>query len=521
MKRTEKVPKSPDREFLGLFTRVVTALFLLAAPTEAGDLPGQKIQAGLAQVDAFMGAAVALDGDRLLVGAPSPHWLSNQGPIRPGAVHSYVKIGEQWTLQESFEDPIGVPGDSFGIGLALDGDRALVGGSNASIYEFQATGWVKQQLLEGGYTAALDLEGDTAVAGFIGHASIYQRAGTSWALQHKLIQGGFFGESVDLDGDTLVVGGPAFFLFPSGIAQVYVRDAAGWQMQQSLAAPASESDFGRSVTVSENTLVVGSAGHLDAGAQGTVYVYQRSGTLWTQSQQLHSPTGSSGDYFGWRVHLQGDLLVVGQPENCTIDDCSSSGPPGSAHLYRRVGGQWHWLLDFGLPGGSFSGDQFGSSVMLDGLHGLVGSRVKGALNVGAAGVIELTSENVQRYGVGLAGAGNRVPELQLFGCPQIGKQAVLHVQSGRGAAYGALLSGLSPASIPLLGGELLVAPPVFWWPHQLSGPAGAAGEGSLDLLFTMNDPALQGLTLYLQGLYVDAAAPAGVAMTAGMSIEVE
>ena len=82
--------------------------------------------------------------------------------------------------------------------------------------------------------------------------------------------------------------------------------------QQKLVANdgAAYDQFGSSVALDGDTLVVGADWDDDKGsASGSVYVFVRSGTTWTQQQILIANDGGSGDFFGARAALDGDVYT--------------------------------------------------------------------------------------------------------------------------------------------------------------------------------------------------------------------
>ncbi len=108
--------------------------------------------------------------------------------------------------------------------------------------------------------------------------------------------GDLFGQSVSVDGDTAVMGafrdddGGA----ESGSAYVFFRSGTTWSQQAKLTASDAAADefFGLSVSVSGDTAVVGTHRHEDA--TGSVYVFTRSGTTWTQQAKLIGPDAEAG-----------------------------------------------------------------------------------------------------------------------------------------------------------------------------------------------------------------------------------
>src|SRR2546429_3317558 len=108
-----------------------------------------------------------------------------------------------------------------------------------------------------------------------------------------------FGWSVAVSGDTVVAGTPvdSSDSMYAGVAYVFVRDGGTWNQQARLApaVPSAFAEFGYSVTISGDTLVVGAPGE-DAGgnAAGAVYVFGRHGTTWSQQATL-TPSDPADD----------------------------------------------------------------------------------------------------------------------------------------------------------------------------------------------------------------------------------
>ncbi len=161
----------------------------------------------------------------------------------------------------------------------------------------------------------------------------------------------FFGYSVAVDGDTALVG--AFNDSGLGAAYVFVRNAATWSLQQRLTAAdgASGDQFGYSVAVSGNTLAVGAAAK--ASGRGSVYVFARAGTAWTQQQEFVGADAVANDCFGCSVALSGATAIVGSPDRFSTT--------GAAYVFSNNGGVWQQQQEFV---GQATGDAFGFSVSL-------------------------------------------------------------------------------------------------------------------------------------------------------------
>jgi hypothetical protein len=178
-----------------------------------------------------------------------------------------------------------------------------------------------------------------------------------------------FGSVVSVSGDTTIVGSPFADTLSgtdAGAAYVFMRSGTDWTEPQELVAPdgAPGDFFGISVAIAGDTAVVGA--RLDdtvAGPNaGSVSVFVRSGTTWTLRQQLFASDGSAGDAFGTSVSLSADTLVVGAPVADTVGGVDA----GAVYVFVRTGANWteqqkiipsdaRTLQDFGYAT-SLSGD---------------------------------------------------------------------------------------------------------------------------------------------------------------------
>jgi len=202
---------------------------------------------------------------------------------------------------------------------------------------------------------------------------------------------GNFGRSVAIDGDTMVVGandddkgGEA------GAAYVFGRDVGGtdtWgQITKLLASDgATEDFFGISVSISGNTIVVGAKFDDDNGSDsGSAYVFDRNmggPDTWGQIAKLVAPDGAANDLFGSSVAISGDTVAVG-----ASDDFDQGARSGSAYVFGRdVGGTDSWgQVRKLLPSNGSEISNFGYSVAISGNTVVVGADSCGTGNLGAA-----------------------------------------------------------------------------------------------------------------------------------------
>ena len=197
--------------------------------------------------------------------------------------------------------------------------------------------------------------------------------------QHKLnaldaATGDFFGYSVALSGDTLVVGSGLDDHAAgtnAGSAYVFIRSGNAWAQQAKLMASngAAHDYFGFSAAISGDTLVIGAPADLSVGtANGSVYVFVRNGQVWSQQAWITAADGSPGDQFGLAVAISGDTLVVGAP----YDNHTSGSDAGSAYVFVRSGTAWS-LQAWIKAGDAGAGERFGYAAALEGETVVIGS----------------------------------------------------------------------------------------------------------------------------------------------------
>jgi hypothetical protein len=202
-------------------------------------------------------------------------------------------------------------------------------------------------------------EDDTAAGEDAGSAYVFTRAGATWSKQQQLfasdaVAGDFFGYSVAISGDTIAVGAP---WDNSSVGSVYVftRSGTTWSQQDHLLSPSVTGlGFGYTLAISGDTIVTGMP--YDNNETGSAYVFTRSGDSWSQQQNLVASDGVSYDQFGQAVAISGDTIVVGAPWD-------AGG--GSAYVFTRSGITWS---EQGHLYGSdvVSGDELGWGVAIFG-----------------------------------------------------------------------------------------------------------------------------------------------------------
>jgi hypothetical protein len=165
-----------------------------------------------------------------------------------------------------------------------------------------------------------------------------------------------FGRSVACYGDTVVVGvpfedsntstinsTPNELAADKGAVYVFRRTAGVWAVEAYLKSSNVGTNFGASVAIYGDTIVVGSPSDIN----GSAYVFTRSGTTWTQQQRIAASNGEAGDNFGASVSIWGDSIIVGaysEASNATgvggNQSDNSLGSCGAAYVFTRSAGVW-------------------------------------------------------------------------------------------------------------------------------------------------------------------------------------
>ena len=146
--------------------------------------------------------------------------------------------------------------------------------------------------------------------------------------------GSRFGRSIAISENTLVVGAPW-----GDAAYIFIRNGDVWSQQAYLKASDAEAyrKFGGSVAISGDTLMVGSM--TDAA-----YVFTRSDETWEQLPRLNGSNTEAGDRFGGSVAISGDILAVGAEYE---DSSPSAGEADNSK--QQSGAAYIWELEEATP----------------------------------------------------------------------------------------------------------------------------------------------------------------------------
>jgi hypothetical protein len=173
--------------------------------------------------------------------------------------------------------------------------------------------------------------------------------------------------------------------------------------------------FGTSVALSGDTLAVGASEEESAAtgvngdqpndsalASGAVYVFTRTGGVWSQQAYVKASNTGTNDDFGTSVALSGDILAVGAVVEASAvtgvngDQANNSAPgSGAVYVFTRTGGVWSQQAYVKASNTGF-GDRFGGSVALSGDTLAVGAKGEDSNAIGVAG--DQTNNNASESG---------------------------------------------------------------------------------------------------------------------------
>jgi hypothetical protein len=304
---------------------------------ELEPVPGCPVPVEAGHGGAELGRAVAMTAELLVAGAPAPE----KGA---GRVHVFERAAGVWVEQPS--SPLAHPelpesDFDFGAAVDVDGDTIVVGApfdaaesdpptlGSVTVFVREDAAWnVDARLVDesgacAGLGASVAIRGDTIAAGAPAAdcALVFERSGNSWSRAFELRSesaAARLGASVDVAGDSVAVGAPGVGAEDgcdsAGAVTILRRTNVGWRVDGELEDPEGEGSaacFGAAVALERSAGVIGAP--FD-GDTGTAWLVERGADGWQLSGRL--PAGAAaafGDRFGSAVALSGNVVVAGAP----------------------------------------------------------------------------------------------------------------------------------------------------------------------------------------------------------------
>jgi len=328
-----------------------------------------------------LGHSVAISNNYAVVGAKlDGHDAEGKNvKLQAGAAYIYEKgTDNKWKQVQKIVASDRSPGANFGWAIGISGNTIVVG----AVYErFDASGR-NESTSEGA-------------------AYVFERGADGvWTQTQKLLSSdratgyNYFGTSVGIDGNTIVVGAPGHcrdsterqegYVGNAGAVFVFEKKGNNWRRTYKLLASDREhgGSMGNSVAISGNRVIAGAWGH-DFGMNGTdrmeasgaAYIWERMDDgKWTRAQKLIASDRSPYDEFGYSVAIDGDNAVVGA-RNVTLNpkDENNNGYSGEAYIFsRNENGEWKEVEAI-IPKERKTGALVGASVGVSGNYVIIGS----------------------------------------------------------------------------------------------------------------------------------------------------
>jgi hypothetical protein len=371
------------------------------------------------------GSAIALADGKLVVGAPGEDDPAS-GTSDVGNAYVFVQISGQWLNQGLVARySSSAPRAHLGRSVAVSGAWVAAGGDRGVILSLCVDGGnltlacgpratvgpptgTFEDTMDTSFGVSVALSNLTLVVGAptydqrggdgartVGAAFLFSLKDQTWQQAYRFygesgvnaVRGMEYGAQVATSGTTTVIGAPADWrdatgglnpnadLSNSGVVFVYSGSDASWAVQDRIKASnfGAGDRFGAAVALYQDTLVVGAPGEASSGATqtdnsapnaGAVYVFLRSGTMWTQHAYIKAPTPHAGDRFGASVAVYGDSIAVGAP--------GYNSAAGRVFVLRRMGAGW-FTQTYVEAHATEGNDALGTSVAISETHVMVGA----------------------------------------------------------------------------------------------------------------------------------------------------
>ncbi|WP_057830805.1 FG-GAP repeat protein [Colwellia sp. TT2012] len=237
-----------------------------------------------------------------------------------GYAEIYHRNGNSWSLALTLNPEDAIPNRKFGISVAITDKQALICSFQDGLYSFKKVGieWIQQKRINARCNQVV-MTNDWAAVSSREKVSIYKNTEGFWHKTQTLIPDKYlerkdqkhnfeyFGNALAIWNDTLVIGNR--YGGDKRIGEVYIFSVKNneWQQTEILAPNTSNSNFGSSVAVNENTLVVGESTNGDYKTpiwqSGLVFIYTKNNSLWRLTSKLVAKDRTKTRGFGNQVLL--------------------------------------------------------------------------------------------------------------------------------------------------------------------------------------------------------------------------
>ncbi|MEN7548029.1 T9SS type A sorting domain-containing protein [Rapidithrix thailandica] len=363
----------------------------------------------------LFGAVVAMDATlAVVIATSSDEFGRDQGvaylfELQEGYWNEVAKLSASDLYTES----------EFGVSVAVSSGMVAIGAHRATIegkvhqgavylFEKPASGWknmTETAVLTASdgqaydyFGSSLAIERETLVVGaygadhaYMGAAYVFEKSAGTWnnAIEVARLtsavrqEGAMFGYSVSISQNTIVVGskqetthheetGSTF----QGAVYVFEKPVEGWGTMTETARLTSsdggeEDGLGGSIAISEGCIVAGASGN--ENKKGAAYLFVKPAEGWVsgvETAKLTASDGQSWDHMGSVVDLYKDTVVVGMQNRQY-----TNAYPGKVYYYIQPESGWVDMTETAIERArdEEADDEFGQALAIHGKWMLVGA----------------------------------------------------------------------------------------------------------------------------------------------------
>ncbi|KGJ94848.1 LruC domain-containing protein [Colwellia psychrerythraea] len=351
-----------------------------------------------------LGSSVAISGDIAVIGAPG-----SAGDL--GQACLYQRSSENWSLLTCLSPNTEIGSvQLFGNAVSISGELLVISAEKkqngkhgvAYVYQRQGDTWLQQAELISVNSSSNDKFASTisisenyiaiGSPGFSANNSgavhIFKSTTSGWVEDIVItpissFKSANFGASLMLAGEYLIIGDDDHGRAHEGTGYIYRREDDLWSLQASLKGGdiTKSANFATSVAISKDYAIIGAKSENNPlikkhKKSGAVYVYKRTGKLWSSQAKLLASDAQQGDNFGSSVAISADHLLIGAESN--------NSSRGSTYLFQNINDVWTEVFKFEADD-AIQQDNFGHAIAIAQDYIVIGAHNKSVAN-GTEGV---------------------------------------------------------------------------------------------------------------------------------------
>ncbi len=325
------------------------------------------------------GSSLGIDGDFIVVGAEyeDQDTIGSNTLTNSGSAYIFKRdTGESWVQTQKITPLVRTQMTRFGTGVAIQGNTIAVG-ATWECNDANGNNW-------------LNISGAVYIYRLDTITEIWNQVQIVVASDRTA--NAFFGNTVALDGDFLIVGASkedadaagGNILNDAGAVYVYKYNGSSYvETQKLVASDRNQNDlFGHKIDIDNNSIVISAhwEDENDLGSDsldnaGSAYIFERDTItgIWSEFDKISASDRTRNDNFGTSVSIKDNLLLIGSKYGG--EDTSLPGVnlwPGRAYLYEKSTTSWQ-ERQIVVSNDIYHHDGFGSAVALETNYALIGA----------------------------------------------------------------------------------------------------------------------------------------------------